>query len=105
MAAAPDIDEFAEGLLSQFWKSHRSDAPEHVYHYTSAEGLYGILQSNAVWAADCRFLNDTSESQVGVNKAKDICRSRRFSGRTGGLTEFYSRATPALTIASSQPLR
>lgn len=103
MAATPDIDEFADGLLGQFWKSHRSDAPEHVYHYTSAEGLYGILQSNTVWAADCRFLNDTSESQVGVNKAKDVCRTRRFSRRTGGLTEFYRKLSGTLRREYPEP--
>jgi hypothetical protein len=98
-----DLDRVAENLLRQFWKSHRSSAPEHVYHYTSAEGLCGILQSNAVWATDCRFLNDASESQVGIAKAKDTCRSRRFSSDDDRLVEFYRKLANNLRLESPEP--
>lgn len=103
MPQSKDFDRFADGILRQFWKSHRSRAPEHVYHYTSAEGLYGILESNAVWAADCRFLNDTSESQVGVAKARDISRSRRFSTRDQHLVSFYRQLSTFMRRESPEP--
>lgn len=103
MSTPDDLDDFANEILSQFWKSHRSGAPAHVYHYTTAEGLYGILESNAVWAADCRFLNDTSESQVGVAKAREISRSRRFSNKTPQLVEFYRDLGGFLRRESPEP--
>lgn len=103
MPKRPDIDKFADDLLSQFWKSHRSGAPAHVYHYTSAEGLHGILASNSIWATDCRFLNDASESQVGIEKAKDLCRGRRFATRDGKLIEFYRELARALRLESPEP--
>jgi hypothetical protein len=34
-----------------------------LFHYTSAEGLFGILQSGCLWASHRNFLNDTSEFQ------------------------------------------
>jgi len=103
MAKPTDLDRFAENLLRQFWKSHRCGAPEHVYHYTSAEGLCGILQSNAVWATDCRFLNDASESQVGVGKAKATCRTRRFSSTDNRSVEFYRKLANNLRLESPEP--
>ena len=103
MIKRADLDEFADDLLSQFWKSHRSDAPSTVYHYTSAEGLFGILESNSIWATDCRFLNDASESQVGVAKAKEICRTRRFSQTSAYLEEFYRQVLTVLGVESPEP--
>ncbi len=35
--------------------------PEYLFHYTSAEGLYGIFKDQTVWATDSRFLNDSEE--------------------------------------------
>ena len=34
---------------------------ERLFHYTSAEGLYGILKSDCLWATHFRFLNDSNE--------------------------------------------
>jgi len=35
--------------------------PRQLYHYTSTQGLYGILTSGSVWASDLGYLNDASE--------------------------------------------
>lgn len=35
--------------------------PEFLYHYTTENGLYGILKSDSIWATHYRFLNDLSE--------------------------------------------
>lgn len=32
-----------------------------LYHYTTLQGAYGILESQALWATHCKFLNDYSE--------------------------------------------
>jgi hypothetical protein len=37
------------------------DFPATLYHYTSVDGLLGILRSKRIWATDIRFLNDRSE--------------------------------------------
>lgn len=38
-----------------------SDTPDSLFHYTTAEGLLGILKSSQLWASDLRFLNDVQE--------------------------------------------
>ncbi|ARU57786.1 hypothetical protein OLMES_3765 [Oleiphilus messinensis] len=34
---------------------------ERLYHYTSFSGLRGIVESNAIWASDIRYMNDSAE--------------------------------------------
>jgi hypothetical protein len=36
-------------------------ADDRLFHYTSAAGLYGILESGCLWATHYRFLNDNRE--------------------------------------------
>ena len=31
------------------------------YHYTSPQGIFGILKENALWFTDCQYLNDMTE--------------------------------------------
>lgn len=38
-----------------------------LYHYTSAQGLLGILRSKSLWLTDTRFLNDSAEIRFGLN--------------------------------------
>lgn len=40
--------------------SHQAE-PEYLYHYTSTQGLRGILTDRCIWATDSAFLNDASE--------------------------------------------
>jgi hypothetical protein len=51
--------------------------PARVYHYTSTDGLLGILDSGHLWATDLRYLNDTSELHFGRSLTRfsghDLC--------------------------------
>ncbi|GAA0224182.1 DUF2971 domain-containing protein [Marinomonas primoryensis] len=42
-----------------------------LYHYTSLEGLLGILNSQSIWASHCEFLNDSSEFHHALSFAKN----------------------------------
>jgi hypothetical protein len=35
--------------------------PRHLYHYTSLQGMMGIVESQTLWATDARYLNDAKE--------------------------------------------
>lgn len=35
-----------------------------IYHYTSAEGLRGIVESNEIWLTNTEFVNDTTECRA-----------------------------------------
>jgi Protein of unknown function (DUF2971) len=40
---------------------------EPLYHYTTANGLEGIIRTRAIWASDYRFLNDATEFNYGLS--------------------------------------
>jgi len=42
-----------------------------IYHYTSAEGLMGIIGNNEIWLTNTAFVNDTSECKALKQKFKD----------------------------------
>jgi hypothetical protein len=43
--------------------------PEHLYHYTTAEGLVGIVRDRKLWATDIFHLNDRREFIHGIKLA------------------------------------
>lgn len=43
-----------------------------LYHYTTAEGLVGILQSGCIYASHVSFLNDTSEATHALEFGKEL---------------------------------
>lgn len=48
------------------------DLPDHLYHYTSIDGLEGILAKCALWASQIHFLNDTQEFKYAVQILKEV---------------------------------
>jgi len=55
--------------LRNRWLQERMDrsrnVPPEFYHYTSAQGLIGIIRSYNMWATDVRYLNDEDEITYG----------------------------------------
>jgi hypothetical protein len=56
--------------------SRRLVGPDHltkrIYHYTSADGLLGIIGSGHLRATDLRYLNDTSELHFGLTEMLSV---------------------------------
>jgi Protein of unknown function (DUF2971) len=48
-------------------------APSILYHYTTCNGLLGILETNKLWASDVRYLNDSKEIDYGLEMIRSIC--------------------------------
>jgi hypothetical protein len=44
--------------------------PPRIFHYCSADGLYGILHTKSFWATDMFCLNDASEMSYAIELAK-----------------------------------
>jgi hypothetical protein len=40
---------------------------ELLYHYTTPEGLVGIVEKHEIWATDLAYMNDTTEFRVGLD--------------------------------------
>jgi hypothetical protein len=45
-------------------KEARTGAPDLLYHYTTQEGLLGIIKKQKIWASHLQYLNDASEGQI-----------------------------------------
>jgi hypothetical protein len=50
-----------------------------LYHYTTWEGLDGILSGKSLWATHCRFLNDYSETLLMKDQLVEILAMPVFS--------------------------
>ena len=71
--------ELADSALNQVLKLHREvTAPKQrpprglLYHYTTADGLKGIVEKNELWATSAYFLNDSAEITYGYGLLKKV---------------------------------
>jgi hypothetical protein len=58
---------------SKLLQSLRSQRPATtLYHYTSVEGLIGIVESKSLWASGIHYLNDTAEYRHAASIVRDF---------------------------------
>ena len=74
--------------------------PPVLYHYTDAQGLYGIAQTKELWATNVSYLNDSQEVHYGHGLAREFIKrfapdSRIYNILRRGLGYFASMADPA----------
>jgi hypothetical protein len=43
-----------------------------VYHYTTADGLKGIIEGGVLWATSAYYLNDSTEIMYGYRLLSDV---------------------------------
>ena len=62
------------------------DKPEKLYHYTTLEGLLGILTQKVLWATKIQYLNDSSELtkplEVGEKIVENLIQDSTSLGET-----------------------
>jgi hypothetical protein len=62
-----------------------TDLPRGLCHYTSGQGLLGILQNREVWSTHISYLNDHTESRLAFDMARSLLERifalRALSGR------------------------
>ncbi|MDU0113271.1 DUF2971 domain-containing protein [Psychrosphaera aquimarina] len=59
-----DIEKIGLEISDQL--SKLTEMSDNFYHYTSAQGIQGIIENRVMWATDIRFLNDLSEFDNGM---------------------------------------
>ena len=59
-------------------EQHNYAFPEYVYHYTTIEGLKGIISDRKLWLTDIRYLNDKAELGHGYKLINE------YQERVGG---------------------
>ena len=47
--------------LGSVFRLFEREPPGLLYHYTSLDGMKGVLESSSIWATDIAFLNDAAE--------------------------------------------
>jgi len=52
----------------------RDPLPKKISHYTTLQGLQGIVQSGCLWASNASFLNDKAELQHALRASKGAIR-------------------------------
>lgn len=48
------------------------EIPSALYHYTTEEGLLGILKSNTIWATNIHYINNLSQYKLSIELAKEL---------------------------------
>lgn len=69
----------------------QTDVPELLFHYTTAAGMRGILDSSQLWATNYRFLNDVSEVAYSVSLFESLIQERLAKVQNDVVSEFLSR--------------
>jgi len=62
-----------------------------LYHYTTQEGLLGILSSRTLWTTSIHYLNDSTEFNFAVGLIRQELESRARASRTKSRTALYER--------------
>lgn len=52
-------------FLDEWLNIHTFEGEKLLFHYTTVEGLIGILQNRSLWYSDTRLLNDPNERKYG----------------------------------------
>lgn len=65
--------------------------PRVLYHYTSAAGLRGIIESKSIWLTDLRFMNDLSELQYAQGLIRDRIEAFASAGASNLQHDFLER--------------
>lgn len=65
--------------------------PPILYHYTSAEGLLGIVSNNVLRASDALYMNDASELEYAKALIQEVVEAKLIAGCTDRGHEFLTR--------------
>ncbi len=58
--------------LKVAWDVRHGKPPTTLYHYTSAQGLHGMLATGRVWGTNVSFLNDPSEMRYAARLIRNV---------------------------------
>jgi hypothetical protein len=79
--------------------------PARLFHYTSQEGLLGIISSRVVWATNLLYLNDSSELLYGFTLARDVFKSMLADKNSKSVIDFLKQGLGLLDVSALLPNR
>jgi hypothetical protein len=81
-----------QNSIMEDWLNFHKPIPLKLYHYTTAEGLIGILNSTSFWMTNLRYMNDLSELQYSVDLIGKTIESKSSEYASNDiLKEFFNR--------------
>ena len=57
-------------MYPQYYNLEKEEIKDVIYHYTTLEGLKGIIEDNSIWATKISYLNDSSEYRIAIELMK-----------------------------------
>jgi len=55
------MPSFQDKIIARYLENNKESLPKILYHYTTSEGLLGILNTKRIWATNINYLNDSEE--------------------------------------------
>src|ERR1700683_5599994 len=74
-----------------------------LYHYTSADGLLGIMQTKKIWATSVQHLNDAQEYKYGLGLLREEL-DARLNAERGPRNERYGELSKSLQSEGGGPI-
>lgn len=65
--------------------------PEILYHYTSQDGLLGIVKTRTIWASKIQYLSDSQEFALALDLARVALNERQSAGSSSSESELIIR--------------
>jgi hypothetical protein len=97
------LNEQFSSALSQLEdrESQSEEAPRLLYHYTTAEGLLGIVESGRIFASHILYQNDRSELVSAVKIFEEEFESSKMAGLDRNLKYIMGRLIPSMVADAS----
>jgi hypothetical protein len=76
-----------------------------VFHYTTGEGLKGIIQNRCLWATGAYYLNDTSEIESGCSLAANVVQQCVASAHSSFSRAVLQQARALLSDPAKKQIR
>src|SRR5476649_781416 len=89
------VEDFADSL-------YQEAAPSRLYHYTSLNGILGILDSGSIRASEVRYLNDSAEVALAFKLMAREIAERRKAITDSGPGEILNQFHDWIDIRSSR---
>jgi hypothetical protein len=68
----PDFGELLRDERKAILRRPTAPAQNHLFHYTSAEACFSILQVTQLWASSAFCMNDTTEIECGLEVVHQV---------------------------------
>lgn len=89
--ACEEVNKFRKRLFDMVNHLHEHLEIDEIYHYTSAEGLQGIMQTGELWFTRWDYLNDSSEfkyiHEIIENNARNYKSDKDFYKLIGSINK------------------